>query len=252
MLIAGCAARVQPPRSYVAVSGEVPVIGLPTTPYITTASQVITFVALTPEGRDAAEKSRRASEEGRQTRIDGAVEGAMSGRNSVGFMAVECAIRTLVIFSPICIVVVPAAQGIGLTVERTKASQRETYLPALPSDQELIRVEEKIKERITAQGLASAVIKRMGSDSPRPGEIEFPRLVIRTDSATFTPEGMITIKAIAQVETEAGITWRPTEHRYHLGYAGENVLDRGLNQAEARLAENIASTYHLIAKRAPR
>jgi hypothetical protein len=245
VVTAGCAARpLPPPMSYASKAGEVPAQGFSAMPHVITDDQPIRFVGLTSAERDAFEKGREAFEEGRQRRIESRKEARLSGRNSVGGMAFECVIATAIIFSPICLVVVPATYGVASTVERRRASAQEAYMPSLPSDQELSRLEAKIKQQITAQGVARRVLNSLRSDGQASGDSGFPRLRIRADSATFGPDRMITIKVVVQAEPAAGVTWPPTEHRYHLGYVGEiDRMDSGLNEAEASIAASISSTY---------
>lgn len=235
----GCAARpLPPPKSYASTSGEVPSHRFSAMPHVTTDDQPIRFVGLTSADREAFEKERAAFEKARQERIEYRANATRVGSEEK--TVVQCMFGMFIIFSPLCLFWVPAHHGFQSTVERGKASRAEPYLPSLPSDEELSRVEQKIKLKITAQGVARQLSRL--SDSRALYDRGFPRVLIRAESATFTPDRMITIKVVVQAEVEAGVTWPPTEHLYHLGYV-ENGLDSGLNDAEASLAASISSTY---------
>jgi hypothetical protein len=151
----------------------------------------------------------------------------------------------LIIFSPLCIFLVPVAYGTGTIVEGRRASRSEPYMPALPSEQELLAVHEKILSHVTATGIAY----RLGdssSDGQGSDAAQFPRLVITPSFVAFNAERNFVIRFLVQGHPSAGVSWRQTEHSYQFGYY-ENTqrLMSELSQAEARLAESISITYGL-------
>ena len=202
------------------------------------------FVGLSPAQREAFEKHREAFNEGRQQRVDARKKASLGTRNTPEGMIGDCVIQSLIIFSPICIVVVPLALAMAHSVEGPKASSRESYLPSLPSDLELSRLDEKIRQRLNADSLVRRLSGAVQLDERAISDDSQPRLLIRLQSATFTPDRMIVISVVVKAEPAASVIWPPTEHRYHLGYSGdEESLVRGLAEAEANLTYSILSTY---------
>jgi hypothetical protein len=191
------------------------------------------------------EKAREEFNQAREERIDRVVDQRMSGRNSVGGMTVECVVVTLIILSPLCLVIVPLAYGTGTFVEGRMASRTEPYMPALPSDQELLAVHEKILSHVTATGIA----QRLGdpsSDGEASGAAQFPRLVITPPFVAYTAERHFLIKFLVQGRPSAEVSWPQTEHSYQFGSDQDaQRLMSELSQAEARLPESISTTYGL-------
>jgi hypothetical protein len=191
------------------------------------------------------EKAREEFNQAREERIDRVVDQRMSGRNSVGGMTLECVLVTLIILSPLCLIIVPLAYGTGTFVEGKRASRTEPYMPALPTDQELLAVHEKISSHVSAKGIAS----RLGdssSDREASAAAPFPRLVITPSLVAFTAERVFLIKFLVQGRPSAEVSWPQTEHSYQFGYDQDaQRLMSELSQAEARLAESISATYGL-------
>ncbi len=145
--------RVHEPRGFVHRFSSVP--------RIVVEDQPIASFRLSPEERQAMEKAREEFNKAREERVDRLTAQRMSGRNSVEGMTLDCVVQTFIIFSPLCIVIVPVAYGTGTVIEGRRASRHEPYMPALPSQQELLAVHEKILSHVTATGIAY----RLG-DSP--------------------------------------------------------------------------------------
>jgi hypothetical protein len=215
------------------------------TPRIVVEQQPIASFRISPEQRQAMENAREEFNQAREERINRVVDQRMSGRNSLGGMTLECVIVTLIILSPLCLVIVPLAYGTGTFVEGRRASRTEPYMPALPSDQELLAVHEKILSHVSAKGIAS----RLGdpsSDGEASGAAQFPRLVITPAFVSFTAERNFLIKFLVQGRPSAEVSWPQTEHGYQFGYdQNAQHLMSELSQAEARLAESISTTYGL-------
>jgi hypothetical protein len=191
------------------------------------------------------EKAREEFNKAREERVSHHTDQRMSGRNSPGGMTVECVVRTLIIFSPLCIFIVPLAYGTGTFVEGKRASRNEPYMPALPSEQELLAVHEKILSHVTAKGIASR-LGNPSSDHEGSGAAQFPRLVITPSFVAFTSERNFLIKFFVQGHPAAESVWPQTEHSFQFGYyENPRELMSELSQAEARLAESIAITYGL-------
>jgi hypothetical protein len=241
---AGCARPLALPSSSIAQSGEMPGSGLPGVPHITADQQPITFVGLDAAEREEFEKYRKAFDEARQQRIGERKTRNLGSRNTPEAMAGECIIKTLVIFSPLCILVVPMALGAAHAVEGPRAAKNEPYLPALPSDPELLLVGQKIREELSAVQLARQMANTLGAQAQAASE--FPRLEVRAISAKFSTERTIAIEFIVQAHPAAGVAWQPTQHRLQLGYTGDaDGLAAGLKDGRTKLAESILSTYRL-------
>jgi hypothetical protein len=224
--------------------------GLPGMPRITADQQPITFVGLDAAEREEFEKYRKAFDEARQQRIDERKTRNLGPRNTPGAMAVECVVRTLVVFSPLCIVVVPMALGLAHAIESPRAAKNEPYLPALPSDPELLLVGQKIKEELSADQLARQLANTLGAQTQATSE--FPRLEVRVISAKFSTDRTIAIEAIVQAHPAAGVAWQPSQHRFQLGYTGDaDRLAAGLKDGKTKLAESILSTYRLADAKRP-
>jgi len=245
---AGCARPLALPSSYTARSGEMPGSGLPGVPHIVAVQQPITFVGLDAAEREEFEKYRKAFDEARQQRISERKTRNMGPRNTPEAMAVECIVRTLVVFSPLCLVVVPTALGVAHAVETPRAAKDEPYLPALPSDPELLLVGQKLKAELSADQLARQVASTLGAQATG----EFPRLEVRAASAKFSTDRTIAIEVVVQAHPAAGVAWQPTQHRFQFGYEGDaDRLAAGLKDGRAKLAESILSTYRLADPRRP-
>lgn len=247
VLTSGCASPLAPPYSYWTQSGEVPRGGLSGVPHVVTDDQPIRFVGLTSQERSEFDKRRESFEEERERRIEQRKAAQLGARNTPGSMFVECVVLTLVIFSPVCIVIVPVALIAAHTVEGRRAARREPYMLSLPSDRELAQVEEKVREDLAAAAIAKRMLSDLEALGPAPHDGGFPRLVIRTESATFTTDRMMTISVLAEAQPAAGVVWLPTEHRYHIGYADEASVKRGLTEARTSIAASILWTYGLRA-----
>jgi hypothetical protein len=244
VLTVGCASRqpYPPPKSYFSMSGEMPGQGLSKMPYVTTAGEPFGFTGLSLAQRQLYEKDREKFERDLQRGPGNSTGGTQTAAQFMG----ECVVRGLIIFSPVCLALLPllpAANKLSNANFERQAAAQIPYLPDLPSDQELSLVGAKISRQITAQGLAKRVLHTWGGQAT--GDSDFPRLVIRADSATFNAERLISIKVVVQAQPAAGVAWAPTEHSYHLGYGGIDKLDGGLDEAEASLAASIASMYGL-------
>ena len=206
---------------------------------------------LSPEERQAMEKAREEFNKAREERVSQVREQRMSGRNSPGGMTFECVISTLIIFSPLCIFLVPAAYGTGTLVEHARASRREPYVPALPSEQELLAAHEKILSHVSATGIAYR-LHTPPSDREMSSADQFPRLVITPSFVTFSGERTFVIKFLVQGQPSADVSWPQTEHIYRVGYYQDTQrLLSELSQGEARLAESISVTYGLWAYGGP-
>jgi len=131
--------------------------------------------------------------------------------------------------------------------EGPRAARKEPYLPSLPSDKELSRIDSEIREHLGAAAIAKQMSSSLGAQGRAPNDGGFPRLVIRTESATFTADRMMTISVLAEAQPAAGVVWLPTEHRYHIGYADEASVKRGLTEARTSIAASILWTYGLRA-----
>jgi len=247
---AGCARPLAPPPSYAAQSGEIPGSGLPGVPHITADQQPITFVGLDAAEREEFEKLRKAFDEARWQRIDERKTRNLGQRNTPESMAVECVFRTYVVFSPLCIVLVPTALGLAHAVETPRAAKNEPYLPALPSDPELLLIGQKIREELSAAQLARHLGNSLAVQDQATGE--YPRLEVRAQSAKFSADRAIAIEVVVQAHPAPGVAWQPTQHRFQLGYAGDpESLAAGLKEARAKLAESILSTYRLTDAKRP-
>jgi len=242
---AGCARPLALPSSFVTQSGEIPGSGLPGVPHIIVDQQPITFVGLDAAEREEFEKYRKAFDESRDQRIDERKTRNLGTRNTPGAMAVDCIVRTLVIFSPLCILIVPTALGMAHAVETPRAAKNEPYLPALPSDPELLLVGQKIKEELSAVQLTQQLANTLGARAQ--ASSEFPRLEVRAKSAKFSTDRTIAIEVVAQAHPAAGVAWQPTQHRFQLSYAGDaDKFAAGLKDGRTQLAESILSTYRLV------
>jgi hypothetical protein len=242
---AGCARPLALPSSFTTQSGEMPGGGLPGVPHIIVDQQPVTFVGLDAAQREEFEKYRKAFDEARQQRIDERKTRNMGPRNTPEAMAVECIVKTLVVFSPLCLVIVPTALGVAHAVETPRAAKNEPYLPALPSDPELLLIGQKIKEELSAARLARQLADTLGAQAQATGE--FPRLEVRATSAKFSTDRTIAIEVVVQAHPAAGVAWQPTQHRLQLSYAGDaDMFAAGLKDGRTQLAESILSTYKLV------
>lgn len=235
LLSFGCAKPVMPPAaSYGETIGAPPGAGFSAIPQIIADERPIIFVGLTDAQREAFERYREKFDEDREQRIQ------QRAPNAADPM-VRCVFATLIIFSPVCLVVVPWA----LRLEGRYYD--EPYMPSLPSDRELRRVEAKIKENFTAASIVRRVTSAYDQERGERQSIGYPRLGVVASSATFTPERMILLRVFVNAEPSTDVAWQPTEHRYHLSYPEDEAsLVRGLAEAEASVAKGILSTYRLI------
>ena len=220
-------------------------------PLIVVENQPTAPFRLSPEERQALEKAREKFNKAREERVSEIRERRMSGGNSPGAMAVDCVVKTYIIFSPLCIVIVPVAYGTGTLVEHGRASRSQPYVPALPSQEELSAAHQKVLSHVTATGIAY----RLGTPpSDREGDSahQFPRLVITPSFVTFGAERSFLIKFLVQGQPSADVTWPQTEHSYQVSYyPSTERLMAELSQGEGRLAESISTTYGLWAYGGP-
>jgi hypothetical protein len=244
VVTSGCASPLPPPSSYVTQSGQVPGNRFSVLPHVLADDQPIRFLGLTAEDRKAFEKQSESFEEDRRQRIERRKTAQLGVRNTPGNMTVDCIMQAVIIFSPVCIVIVPVALIAAHTFEGRRASNREHYLPSLPSDRELSGIDEKIRQHLTAAAIAKRVSNGVQAKGPMGGENRFPRLVIRAESARFRIDRTIELRFDVRAQTADGETSSPTEHRYYLGYDGDdNNLIKGLHEAEARLATSVLYMY---------
>jgi hypothetical protein len=244
VVTSGCASALPPPSSYVTQSGHAFGSRFSVVPHVLADDQPIQFVGLTSEERKAFEEHSESFDENRRQRIERRKIAQLGPRNTPENMIEECVIRALIIFSPVCIVIVPVALIAANTFEGRRAARREPYLPSLPSDRELSGINEKIRQHLTAAAIAERVSTGLQAQGQTRSENRFPRLVIRAESAKFWSNRTIELRFDVRAQTADGETSSPTEHRYHLGYDGDDrKLVRGLREAEDRLAISILYIY---------
>jgi len=201
---------------------------------------------VSPEERQAIEKAREEFNQARDERVSRLTDQGMSRRDSVEGMTLDCVvIWTMIILSPLCLLVVPVTYGTATLIERKRASRSQPYMPALPSEQELSAVHEKILRHVTANGIADRLrAPASGREGSRADP--FPRLLITPSFVTFSPERTFLVKFLVQGQPSADVSWPQTEHVYHVGYhQNAQRLMTELTQGEARLAESISTTYGL-------
>jgi hypothetical protein len=239
----GCAKPLPPAKSRITTAPEVFYL-FSSMPRIDVEDRPSAPLNQDPQQMMALENARYEFNRAREERLREAGDRAMEGR--AAGMTFECIIRTLVIFSPLCIAIVPGGYQLGIAMEQGRASANEPYAPALPSHRELLAVHEQIVSNVTARGIAQR-LRSTSPDSAARGADQFPRLlIIPPVFVTFTAERTFEITFLARGQPSADVTWPQTEHVFHVGYDEDRQrLKSELIRGEARLADAISGTYGL-------
>src|SRR5262245_34440234 len=166
------------------------------TPAIVTDAEPIKFISFT-----AAEhiKDRAAAEEERQRRIDSRL--AANTRRDMADLprgVGTCVAKTFIIFSPVCAVIIPGALVASNAWERRSANRDDPAMAALPSERELLQVQETISRRFTTDRLMEHILGVSQVEGDAMQGASYPRLVIRTESARLTMAGMMEIQVSAR------------------------------------------------------
>lgn len=258
--VQGCAGPVlmpiAPPPHYLGVlpaQGDVPG-NLPGVPQVVAHDAPLRSVGPGPEERARFERQREAFNAAQKEKEAG---GGQSGGASPDYRTedwVQCVVKTLVVFSPLCLILVPIADSVVrplIAAPRNAVVAYKPYMPDLPPDSEVEFMGKLINEEMTAPRVAVGVENEFRTHYG-PAHSEYPRLSISAGTATleFLPAAPFTLVAtisfVVQAEPVFGVTWPPTEHRY----VARAIRDRSdlawaVGQAETRLADSILATYRL-------
>ena len=210
-------------------------------PRIAIDGEPMKFIGLTSEERQIYEKQRREWNERRDQHIQASADNV-----PVGDDIFKCIVGSLVIGSPLCLFIVPMVHGDKKGRARAAAAREFRYMPALPSDEDFAAIYERIREPITASKVAERVLTNVERAEQPADQAEFPRLLVRADSAKATSDSMVVVNVVVQAQPAVGVTWPATEHRYHFAYGSRlKSLESELHDAETSIAASIMSSYRL-------
>src|SRR5436190_1758432 len=130
---------VPPPRSHSSGSEPRSIEPFAVMPRIATDDEPMKFIGLTSEEKALYEKQRREWNERRTQQIE-----ARADRVPIADIVGGCIVGTLIIFSPLCLFIVPMLAGDRKGQARTAAMKEFKYMPALPSDKDFAAVYERI------------------------------------------------------------------------------------------------------------